>query len=170
MSALKSLLEKSLVSSNPHDRLRKSGLEKAPHFTMNSLSPNLKKSSSASANDAVFRLGAYIRLSPSDEIRDEGSLVSHPQRIESYVTYKNMQQPGWGVIVELYIDKDNTAANMKRPALLRMLQDIKLGRINAVIATELSRFSRNVKDFLEIWDFLKSGKCQDSCRVTQLAS
>lgn len=111
-----------------------------------------------SANDAVFRLGAYIRLSPSDEIRDEGSLVSHPQRIESYVTYKNVQQPGWGVIVELYIDKDNTAANMKRPALLRMLQDIKLGRINAVIATELSRFSRNVKDFLEIWDFLKRHK------------
>ena len=53
-----------------------------------------------------YRFGAYVRLSPSDEIRDEGSLVSHPQRMKSFVEYKNSQEPGWGEIVETYTDKD----------------------------------------------------------------
>lgn len=109
----------------------------------------------SSDSKAQFRLGAYVRLSPSDEIRDEGSLVSHPQRIKSYVDFRNAQQAEWGEIVEWYTDKDLTGGNMNRPAFLRMLRDIKLGRINAVIATELSRFSRDVKDFLQCWEFLK---------------
>jgi site-specific DNA recombinase len=97
----------------------------------------------------------YIRLSPSDEIRDEGSLVSHPQRIKEYVNYKNLQTPGWGTIVEQYVDKDLSGKDINRPEYLRMLADIKAGKINAVIVTELSRLNRNVKDFLQFWDFLK---------------
>ena len=35
-----------------------------------------------------FKLAGYIRISPSDEIREEGSLVSHPQRIKEFVKLK----------------------------------------------------------------------------------
>lgn len=97
----------------------------------------------------------YIRLSPSDEIREEGSLISHPQRIKEHVNYKNLQTPGWGAIIEQYVDKDLSGKDMNRPEYLRMLGDIKAGKINAVIVTELSRLNRNVKDFLQFWDFLK---------------
>jgi site-specific DNA recombinase len=97
-------------------------------------------------------------LSPSDEVREEGSLVSHPQRIKSHVEYKNSQEPGWGEIVEVYTDKDYSGKDTNRPAFRRMLQDIKLGRINAVIFTELSRISRDVKDFCNFWEFLKAHK------------
>ncbi len=102
-----------------------------------------------------YRLGAYIRLSPSDEIRDEGSLVSHPQRIRSYVDFRNKQTPEWGEIVEWYTDKDMSGKDMNRPALRRMFEDIRDGKINAVIVTELSRLSRSVRDFCQLWDFLK---------------
>jgi site-specific DNA recombinase len=102
-----------------------------------------------------YRLGMYIRLSPSDEIREEGSLVSHPQRIQEYVKHKNLSTPGWGTIVEKYEDKDVSGKDMNRPAYLQMLADIKAGRINGVIVTELSRLNRNVKDFLQFWEFLK---------------
>ena len=48
---------------------------------------------------------------------------------------------------------------MKRPGFLRMLEDIKAGKINAVIVTELSRLTRNVKDFMQLWDFFKKYDC-----------
>lgn len=110
---------------------------------------------SASENKFQYRLGMYIRLSPSDEVRDEGSLISHPQRIQEYVKHKNLQTPDWGTIVEKYEDKDMSGKNMNRPAYLNMLADIKSGHINGVIVTELSRLNRNVKDFLQFWEFLK---------------
>lgn len=102
-----------------------------------------------------LKLGAYVRLSPSDEVREEGSLVSHPQRIKSFVDYKNSQDPGWGEVVEVYTDKDYSGKDTNRPAFKRMLQDIKIGRINAVVVTELSRISRDVKDFCNFWEFMK---------------
>jgi len=103
-------------------------------------------------------MGAYIRLSPSDEIRAEGSLVSHPQRIKHFVDYRNGQSSGWGKIVDWYTDKDYSGKDMNRPEFRRMCRDIKDGKINAVIVTELSRLSRSVKDFCQFWDFLKRHK------------
>ena len=105
-----------------------------------------------------FRIGMYVRLSPSDEIREEGSLVSHPQRMQDFVKYRNTQNPNWGIITEEYVDKDLSGKDLNRPAFKQMLKDVKSGKINAVIATELSRLSRNVKDFCQLWEFLKHYK------------
>ena len=45
---------------------------------------------------------------------------------------------------------------MNRPSFQRLCQDIEDGKINAVIVTELSRLSRSVKDFCQIWDFFQT--------------
>ena len=111
-------------------------------------------------NQLGYRIGAYIRLSPSDEIREEGSLVSHPQRIEEFVRFKCTQEKGWGQIVETYIDKDLSGKDFNRPAFRRMCKDIKDQKINAVIVTELSRLSRNVRDFCQFKDFLEEHKAK----------
>lgn len=101
----------------------------------------------------IYKIGAYIRLSPSDEIREEGSLVSHPQQIRNFVQLKNSQSSYWGEVVEWYTDKDYSGGNMNRPAFKKMCADIVSGTINAVVITELSRLNRNVKDFCQFWDF-----------------
>jgi site-specific DNA recombinase len=104
-----------------------------------------------------FRIGGYIRLSPTAEERDEGSLVSHPQRIKQYVDSKNIQFDGnWGEIVDWYVDKDLSGKDMNRPAFQKMLADIRSGHINAVIVTELSRLNRKVRDFLEVYELFKA--------------
>ena len=114
-----------------------------------------KTTTKSSVSTKRYRLGAYVRLSPTDEVREEGSLVSHPQRIRSLVDFKNGQEPNWGEIVEIYTDKDYSGKDTNRPAFRRLLEDIKYGRINAVIVTELSRISRDVKDFCHFWEFIK---------------
>lgn len=109
------------------------------------------------APPSAFRIGGYIRLSPSNEEREEGSLVSHPQRIEQFVESKNIQHGGhWGKIVEWYVDKDLSGKDTNRPAYQKMLRDIQNGLINAVIITELSRLNRKVRDFCDLWEFFKS--------------
>jgi site-specific DNA recombinase len=103
-----------------------------------------------------FLLAPYIRLSPTGDEREEGSLVSHPHRIKQFIESKNLQHGGsWGEVVDWYVDKDLSGKDMNRPSFQRMLTDIRAGRINAVIVTELSRLNRKVKDFCEVWDFFK---------------
>ena len=116
------------------------------------------KKTSKKQLDCKYKVAVYIRLSPSDEIREEGSLVNHPQRIKNFVKMKNMSDPKWGKIIETYTDKDLSGKNMNRPAFKKMCRDIVSGKVNAVIVTELSRLSRNVKDFCQFWDFLKEHK------------
>ena len=103
-----------------------------------------------------FKIAGYVRLSPSADERDEGSLVSHPQRIRQFVESKNIQNEGlWGEIVDWYTDKDFSGKDMNRPAFQKMLLDIQSGHVNAVVVTELSRLSRYVKDFCELYEFFK---------------
>ena len=104
----------------------------------------------------TLRIAAYVRLSPSGDDREEGSLVSHPQRIKDFVELKNRQaDTPWGKITKWYIDKDQSGKDLNRPDFQRMCSDIKNGLIDAVVVTELSRLSRKVRDFCHVWDFLK---------------
>ncbi|MBX2986288.1 MAG: recombinase family protein [Bdellovibrionaceae bacterium] len=64
----------------------------------------------------------------------------------------------WGEIVEWYVDKDYSGKDTNRPGFQKMMGDIAAGRINAVIVTELSRLSRSVKDFCDLYEFLKLHK------------
>src|SRR5687768_14140603 len=80
-----------------------------------------------------FLLAPYIRLSPTGDEREEGSLVSHPQRIKQFIESKNIQHSGaWGEVVDWYVDKDLSGKDMNRPSFQRMLSDIRSERINAV--------------------------------------
>ncbi len=106
-----------------------------------------------------FRLAGYVRLSPTGDEREEGSLVSHPQRIKQFVESKNIQcGGGWGEIVDWYVDKDLSGKDMNRPSFQKMLADIKVGKINAVVVTELSRLTRKMKDFCDLHEFFKEQK------------
>ncbi len=154
MSALKGLRGRFLAASMNVDASNPEAGQANSSTSTKSLE-RASKNRSAPEKKVQFRLGAYIRLSPSDEVRDEGSLVSHPQRIKGFVDYRNQQNPGWGEIVEWYTDKDLSGKDLNRPALKRMLHDLMQGHINAVIVTELSRLSRDVKDFCQIWEFFK---------------
>jgi len=93
-----------------------------------------------------LKIGEYIRVSPTDDLPEEGSLVNHPQRYREYVAQKNQYHPGWGKIVKTYMDKLVSAKDMNRPAFIQMCKDIQDGLINAIICTELYRLSRSVME------------------------
>src|SRR5262249_41166742 len=100
-----------------------------------------------------YRLGVYTRVSTEEQAAViEGSMDNQRHRMQFFVDMKNQQEKNWGVIVEYYIDDGYSAKDTNRPAYQRMLKNLKNGKINAIMVTELSRLSRSIPDFS---DFLK---------------
>lgn len=102
------------------------------------------------------RIALYIRVSTEEQARvQDGSLVSQRKRLEEYVEGQNRRDTEWGKIVDVYVDEGRSAKDMNRPQFQRLLADVRLGRVNLILATELSRLSRSIRDFCDIWDLFK---------------
>lgn len=56
------------------------------------------------------------------------------------------------VVVGCYTDKGKTGTNFDRDAFKRLMQDIRLGKINCIIVKDLSRFGRN---YLEAGNYIE---------------
>lgn len=107
-----------------------------------------------------FKVCAYVRVSTEEQAESpEGSIKNQEERIRQAVRHK--MESGESVeLVEVFIDAGLSAKDMKRPALQRMLAAIKRKEVNLVMVTELSRLSRNTKDFCEMWEFLEENDCE----------
>jgi site-specific DNA recombinase len=105
------------------------------------------------------RIGIYIRVSTEEQAKIvEGSLVSQRKRLEEYVDGQNRRESNWGAIISVYVDEGKSAKDMNRPEFQRLLSDVRMGKLDLILASELSRFSRSIRDFCEIWDLLKKHK------------
>ena len=102
------------------------------------------------------KVGIYLRVSTEEQARiQDGSLVSQRQRLIEYVDGQNKRDENWGRVIEIYCDEGRSAKDMNRPEFQRLLGDIRNGRINLILASELSRLSRSIHDFCEIWALFK---------------
>ena len=101
-------------------------------------------------------VGLYLRVSTEEQAQViEGSLDSQRHRLHGFVDIKNMQETGWGKVIETYTDEGLSAKDTRRPAFQRMLKDIRAGKINLILVTDLSRLSRNILDFCILLEDLK---------------
>ncbi|MBX3115688.1 MAG: recombinase family protein [Fimbriimonadaceae bacterium] len=102
------------------------------------------------------KIGFYIRVSTEEQaMRTEGSLESQKHRLASFVDLRNMQTPNWGVVVKNYIDDGHSAKDTNRPALQKLITDLRKGTINMVLVVDLSRLSRSIRDFCGLLDLFK---------------
>lgn len=61
---------------------------------------------------------------------------------------------------KVYTDKGYSGKNLNRPAFEQMINDIKAGLVKRVIVYKIDRFSRNTKDFLNVYDILEKHKVE----------
>lgn len=108
-----------------------------------------------------LKIGAYIRVSTEEQASAiEGSLENQKYRLKAYVDLKNSQVRNWGEIVEFYVDDGYSAKDTRRPAYQRMMRDIKRGKIELILVSDLSRLSRNIFDFCNLMDELEKNEAQ----------
>jgi site-specific DNA recombinase len=105
-----------------------------------------------------YKIGIYIRVSTEEQAENpEGSIRSQEERLRAAIKYKNMEG-GFGEITGVFVDA-RSGKNTKRPELQRLLDAIRSREVNFVLVTELSRLSRSIKDFCEMWDMMKAYGC-----------
>ncbi len=101
-----------------------------------------------------LRCAIYTRKSHEEGLeQDFNSLDAQRESAEAYI--RSQQHEGWQVVDTLYDDGGFTGGNTKRPALIRLLDDIAHGAIDVVIVYKVDRLSRSLADFsklIELFD------------------
>ena len=90
----------------------------------------------------LFNVAEYIRLSREDGDKAESDSIGNQKKlIANYLKGKDDF-----VLYDTYVDDGFTGTNFKRPAFMRMIEDIEAGNVNCVIVKDLSRFGRDYID------------------------
>ncbi|CBH22632.1 site-specific DNA recombinase (modular protein) [Acetoanaerobium sticklandii] len=96
-----------------------------------------------------YRAGVYIRVSTHEQAEHGFSLEGQDEHTEKYADLFNME------IVEKYIDSGISGKSMEaRPALQRMIRDVKDGKLDKIITWKVSRIARNNRDLLNLLKIL----------------
>jgi len=88
----------------------------------------------------------YTRVSTDLQAEKEfSSCEAQEEKIRSFVK----SQDNWQ-IYKVYSDAGYTGANTNRPALQELLEDIKQGKIEIILAYKIDRLTRSPKDFYQL--------------------
>ena len=91
----------------------------------------------------------YTRKSTDENLNtDFNSLDAQREYCQAFI--KSREGEGWRVYPETYEDPGFSGGNMDRPALKKLLADVRAGKIHVVVCYKYDRLSRNTRDFLHI--------------------
>ncbi|MGH8045915.1 MAG: recombinase family protein [Chthoniobacterales bacterium] len=94
-------------------------------------------------------VGIWIRVSTEDQARGE-SPEHHEQRARQYAALK-----GWTVKEKYDLAGFTGKSVLEYPETKRMLEDIRTGRITALIFSKLARLARNTRELLDFADIFR---------------
>ena len=96
----------------------------------------------------------YTRKSTSEGLdQDFTSLDNQREAAENYIN--SQKSEGWIALSDRYDDGGYTGANTERPALQRLIADIKEGTVNCVVVYKVDRLSRSLLDFVQILELFE---------------
>jgi len=100
------------------------------------------------------RCAIYTRKSSEEGLEQEfNSLAAQRDACEAYI--RSQQHEGWTSTRTRYDDGGFSGGSMERPALQRLLVDIRSGRVDIVVVYKVDRLTRSLADFarlVEIFD------------------
>ena len=95
----------------------------------------------------------YTRKSSDEGLEKEfNSLDAQREACEAYIL--SQKHAGWLPLPDLYDDGGLSGGTMERPALQRLLADIKSGKVQIVVVYKVDRLTRSLADFAKIVDVL----------------
>ncbi len=98
---------------------------------------------------AKLRCAVYTRKSSEEGLEQEfNSLNAQREACEAYVA--SQRHEGWTALPALYDDGAYSGGTMDRPALQRLLDDIRARKIDVVVVYKVDRLTRSLADFAKI--------------------
>jgi site-specific DNA recombinase len=95
---------------------------------------------------ATLRCAVYTRVSTEHGLEQEfNSLDNQREASEAYI--KSQAHEGWKLIRNRYDDGGYSGGSMERPALQRLLDDVRGRRIDVIVVYKVDRLTRALADF-----------------------
>jgi len=106
------------------------------------------------------RCGLYVRVSTDRQaLLKDGSLDTQESRLRSYVTCRSTSQEAWD-ITNVYREEGESGKDTNRPALQRMLADVRSGELDVLLCTKIDRVTRSLLDFFAIYQLFQEKKVE----------
>lgn len=112
-------------------------------------------------DEKIKSAGIYIRVSTFDQAREGFSLREQEERLKEFCKFKRYN------IYKVYQDAGISAKNDKRPAYQEMIEDVKKGNINVIVALKLDRLTRSVYDIEKLMKFVNDYECDIDCMADE---
>ena len=102
--------------------------------------------------------GLYMRVSTEDQAREGFSLSEQKERLKAFCKFKEYE------IKDYYEDAGISAkTGNERPEFIRLVEDIKSGKINTIVSFKLDRISRSIFDWENIMKTLEKYNADIVC-------
>jgi Resolvase, N terminal domain len=95
------------------------------------------------------RCAIYTRVSTEQGLeQDFNSLDAQHDASQAYV--RSQAHAGWTLLRAKYDDGGFSGGNTDRPALQRLLQDVRAGKIDVIVVYNVDRLTRSLADFAKL--------------------
>ena len=100
-----------------------------------------------------IRCAIYTRKSSEDGLEQEfNSLDAQREACAAFVASQKIE--GWVLVPDSYDDGGLSGGTLSRPALQKLLADIRAGKVDQVVVYKIDRLTRSLSDFAKIVDTL----------------
>src|SRR6266852_3804822 len=100
---------------------------------------------------SACRCAIYTRKSTEEGLNQPfNTLEAQREAAEAYIL--SQRHLGWSGIADRYDDGGYTGGNLERPALQKLLTDLKAGKIDCVVIYKVDRLSRSLLDFARLME------------------
>jgi site-specific DNA recombinase len=101
------------------------------------------------ASPKLLRCAIYTRKSSERGLDQEfNSLDNQREAAEAFI--RSQAHEGWRLVRERYDDGGVSGGTLERPALKRLLADVRGGRIDVIVVYKVDRLTRSLTDFVRL--------------------
>ncbi len=97
----------------------------------------------------AVRCAIYTRKSTEEGLEQEFNSL-HAQREVAEAFIASQRHEGWVCLPQHYDDGGYSGGSMERPALRRLLDDIRATKVDCVVVYKVDRLSRSLLDFAQM--------------------
>ena len=97
----------------------------------------------------ALRCAVYTRVSTDSGLeQDFNSLDNQREASDAYI--KSQAHEGWKLVRERYDDGGFSGGSMERPALQKLLDDVRARKIDVIVVYKVDRLTRSLADFAKL--------------------
>jgi site-specific DNA recombinase len=108
------------------------------------------------ANKAAIRWCAVYTRKSSEEGMEQEFNSLHAQREAGAAFIRSQQHEGWRLLAANYDDGGYSGGNLERPALKRLMADIRAGQVQTVVVYKVDRLTRSLSDFARLIELFEA--------------